>query len=455
MDGNDRSIVGLVMLAHGMVHTYELSIPIFVSIWLSEFDVIRFAGMEVAVTQATLGVIVTAGYALFGLGALPGGIVVDRVGSRRLIAACLFGMGGAFLLLGVAPSLVVVALALLAWGTAASVYHPAGLTLISKGVTERGTGFAYHGMAGNLGIGLGPLVTATLLLVLDWTTVALVLAVPAAGAGLYALRAEFDETAGVETEGSGYREDGDADDVAADGGDGGDSPVGTGVDSLGEFLTTSRHLFVGAFAVVFVIVMANGLFYRGVLTFLPNLLEDLPGFEPIALSALVPGIDGGDRALNPERYFYAGLLLVGVAGQYVGGKLTDRLPPAYGIAAVFALLAVLALAFLPIAALGMGPLLLFGALFGVALFTAQPLYQAAVADHTPAGTRGLSYGYTYLGGFGVGALGGGLAGAILTYADARALFVTLAGIALVASALALLLIRRERRDDGGDGATGA
>jgi len=436
MNGNDRSIVGLVMLAHGMVHTYELSIPIFVSIWLSEFDVLQFAGMEVIVTQATLGVIVTAGYALFGLGALPGGVVVDRIGSRRLIAACLFGMGGSFLLLGTAPNLLVVTLALLAWGAAASVYHPAGLTLISKGVTERGTGFAYHGIAGNLGIGLGPLVTATLLLVLDWKTVALVLAVPAAIAGLYALRAEFDETAGT-------------DGVAADGG--GDSKAGTGVDSLGEFLTASRHLFVGAFAVVFVIVMANGLFYRGVLTFLPNLLEGLPGFEPIALSAIVPGLDGGGT-LNPERYFYAGLLLVGVAGQYVGGKLTDRLPPAYGIAAAFAILAVLALAFLPVAALGIAPLLVFGALFGVTLFTAQPLYQAAVADHTPAETRGLSYGYTYLGGFGVGALGGALAGAILTYADAGALFATLAGIALVASTFAVVLIRRQRRTGDATGA---
>ena len=448
MNGNDRSIVGLVMLAHGMVHTYELSIPIFVSIWLAEFDTLQVAGVEVAVTQATLGVIVTAGYALFGIGALPGGIVVDRVGSRRLIAACLFGMGGAFLLLGAAPNLLVVAVALLAWGAAASVYHPAGLTLISKGVTERGTGFAYHGIAGNLGIGLGPLVTATLLLVFDWTTVALVLAAPAGVAGLYALRAEFDETAGVEGSES-PRGDGEAvEDVAADGGG---SKAGTGVGSFGEFVAASRHLFVGAFAVVFVIVMANGLFYRGVLTFLPNLLEGLPGFEPIALSTLVPGLDGGGT-LNPERYFYAGLLLVGVAGQYVGGKLTDRLPPAYGIAAAFAILAVLALAFLPVAALGIAPLLVFGALFGVTLFTAQPLYQAAVADHTPAETRGLSYGYTYLGGFGVGALGGALAGAILTYADASALFATLAGIALVASTFAVVLIRRQRRAGAATGA---
>ncbi|WP_251331282.1 MFS transporter [Haloplanus sp. HW8-1] len=415
------------MLAHGMVHTYELSLPIFVSIWLAEFDVIAIAGVEVGVTRATLGLVVTAGYGLFGLGALPGGVLVDRLGSRRLIAACLFGMGGSFALLGVAPGLVVVTVSLLLWGLAASVYHPAGLTLISKGVTDRGTGFAYHGVAGNVGIGLGPLLTAVLLLVFDWTTVAAVLALPAVLAGAYAARAEFDETAAVGVHAT----------------DGGDVDARTnGVGSLAEFLDESGALFVGAFLLVFVIVMANGLYYRGVLTFLPDLLEGLPGFEPVPLSAFLPGVETGGRTLNPERYFYAGLLLVGVGGQYLGGKLTDRFSPGYCLAGIFGLLAVLALAFLPVASLGIGPLLVFGAAFGVTLFAVQPLYQATVADHTPAGSRGLSYGYTYLGTFGVGALGGAVAGGVLTYADAGTLFAVLAGVAVVASALALALVRR-------------
>jgi MFS family permease len=96
---NDRAVVGLVTLAHGLVHTYELSIPIFVTIWLTEFEVLDLVVTRVPVTRATVGAVVTAGYALFGLGALPGGIAVDRVGSRRLVAACLLGMAGSFLLL--------------------------------------------------------------------------------------------------------------------------------------------------------------------------------------------------------------------------------------------------------------------------------------------------------------------------------------------------------------------
>jgi len=175
-----------------------MAVPLFVVVWLTEFEVISLGVTEFQVSTATLGVVVTFGYGLFGLGALPGGILVDRIGSRRLISACLFGMGLSYVLLGLAPSMLVVAVALVLWGVAASVYHPAGLSLISKGVEERGTGLAYHGIAGNLGIGLGPLLAAILLLFVEWRTVALILGTPALLAAVYAARANFDETAAVE-----------------------------------------------------------------------------------------------------------------------------------------------------------------------------------------------------------------------------------------------------------------
>ena len=456
MNRNDRSIVALVMLAHAMVHTYELSIPIFVSIWLVEFEVLPLGLTQVEVTAATLGVVVTAGYGLFGVGSLPGGVLVDRVGSARLIALCLFGMGGSFVLLGFAPNLLVVALALLLWGAAASVYHPAGLTLLSKGVEERGTGFAYHGIAGNVGTGLGPLAAATALLFVEWTTVAVVLAVPALFAGVYAIRAEFDEAAAVTDLSTTAAADGDAGGRSSDGGD---RRAAGGVGSLAEFGAASRRLFGGAFALVFVVVMASGLYYRGILTFLPNVLEAFPEFAPIPLTTLLPPVvtdalgvaPDSVRSLNPERYFYSGLLIVGVVGQYLGGKLIDRVRVEYGLAGGFGLLVVLALVFLPAASAGLVPLLVVGAALGAALFFVQPFYQATVAEYSPAGTRGLSYGFTYLGVFGVGALGGTVAGVILTYATPPALFATLAGFAAVGSGLGVYLLRRRQRaETGGD-----
>ncbi|MFC6771832.1 MFS transporter, partial [Halorubrum pallidum] len=72
MDSAERRIVAFTAGAHGLVHTYELSIPILITVWIAEFST----------TAAALGGIVTVGYGLFGVGALPGGILVDRFGSK-------------------------------------------------------------------------------------------------------------------------------------------------------------------------------------------------------------------------------------------------------------------------------------------------------------------------------------------------------------------------------------
>lgn len=414
VNSNDRAITGLVMLAHGMVHTYELSLPILVTIWLSEFATLDLVVASFAVTPAVLGTVLAAGYGLFGLGALPGGVLADAYGSRVLILACLVGMGGSFLLLSLAPTLAVVALALVFWGAAASVYHPSGLALISKGVSKRGSAFAYHGMAGNLGIALGPLATALLLLVLDWRVVAGILAVPALLASIAAARIEVDETAAVAS-------------------DGGDARAGGSVTSLGEFLGDSRRLFTGAFVAVFAVVILSGLYYRGVLSFLPEILGDYAVFAPV---------DVAGREVQPSRYVYVGILMAGIVGQYVGGKLTDRIPVELGLAVGYGTLGILAVLFLPVAGLGLVPFLVLGALLGVALFVVQPFYQATVAEYTPPGTRGLSYGYTYLGVFGVGALGASVAGTALTYYTLPVLFGVLAAFGLVAGALGAALYAR-------------
>lgn len=406
MNDNDRSIVGLAMIGHALVHTFELSIPILVPLWLAYFDQ----------TAAIIGVVVAVGYALFGIGALPGGVLTDAVGSRRLIAACLVGMGLSFLVLSIAPSVWGVAVALVLWGIAASVYHPAGLRLISTGVDDRSRGFAYHGMAGNIGIAIGPLVTAVLLMVLDWRLVVLVLTIPAILAGIFAIRLDIDETAAIA---EGER-------VSTDGGAGASE-----VRSLSEFLGDTRVLFASTFAVVFGMVMFSGTFYRGVLTFLPEIVGAFPRFEPIQVGA---------QTLEPANYFYVGILLVGIAGQYVGGRITDYVRTEAGLLLGFGTLAVVAAVFVQVAMWSFWAFLVVGAVLGFFLFLVQPLYQVTVAEYTPPEARGLSYGFTYLGIFGVGAAGGAIAGILLTYASAGVLFTLLSVFAVIPGLLAGYLV---------------
>ncbi len=412
-----------------MVHIYEFVLPVFIPIWLVQFGT----------TEAIVGTVVGIGTALFGIGAPLAGVLTDRRGSKPLILASLFGMGGSFVLLGLSGTItglvglgqitafgsqmsaeiLVVTIALVVWGIAASLYHPAGLSLITRGVHERGTAFAYHGTAGNVGTAVGPFLATVLLFFLgdEWRVVALILALPALVGVAVALRIDVNEMAAV-----------------SPATDGGTNPEKTpGIASFSEFVTQSRALLVGAFLVVFCLMMLSGLYYRGILTFLPAVLGEIDTIAPVKFYG---------RTIEPSNYLYTGLLTAGVGGQYVGGKLTDRMPLELGLVGGYGALVLLALLFRPVVAIGIAPILVLLAALGFCLFFVQPFYQATVAKYTPASLRGLSYGYTYLGVFGVGALGTPLAGVALTYFPPWALFVILAGIAVVASGLGLFLYRR-------------
>jgi FSR family fosmidomycin resistance protein-like MFS transporter len=397
MDGNDRSIVGFTMLAHAMFHTYELSIPIFVAVWLDVYPV----------SAALLGTIVSVGYALIGIGALPSGILADSYGSKTLVIGSILGMGGGFLALSLAPNVAFIGLALVFWGAGASLYHPAGLSLLSRGADERGNAFAYHGAAGNVGTVVGPLAAVVLLIFLNWRVVAVLFVLPALVAVVIALRIDFDETAASET--------------ATDG----------GITTLSGLFSQSRVLFTGGFVVVFAIILSFGLYYRGILTFLPEVLGTLSVLEPVTVFG---------RSFAPSRYVYSGLLLVGVFGQYAGGKLSDRVSPERALVATFLALVVASLLFVPAIDMGVGALLLVCGLLGFFLYVAVPIYQAAVAEYASDDAHGLSYGYTYLAMFGIGALGASVAGLVLTYLSTGLLFVVLAVFAGVCALLSARLV---------------
>ncbi|MFB6311031.1 MAG: MFS transporter [Salinirussus sp.] len=402
MNRNDRAVTAFTMLGHATFHTYELAIPLFVVVWLDVFET----------SPAVLGGVVGLSFAAIGLGALPTGLLADRVSARGLVLASVLGMGSSMIVVAVTPSLGVLAIALVGWGIAASLYHPAALTLLSRATTARGRAFALHGLAGNVGVATGPIVAAVLLGVLDWRAVALVLVLPVAVAVIAAIGLKFDETAGTR-ERRGER--------AADGG---------AVHSLGDFLGHTRALFTGGFVIVFVLAILYGTYYRGSMTFLPEILAGLALFDPVSVAG---------QAIEPSRYVYAGLLLIGGAGQYAGGRLVEAMRTESALILGYAALVGIALVLLPLAAVGLIPLLAGAAALGFLVFMLPLINQEAISAYTAANVRGLSFGYNYMALFGVGAIGAPLAGIILTRWSPDALFVVLAIIALMGTALAATL----------------
>ncbi|WP_338741505.1 MFS transporter [Haloplanus salilacus] len=395
MYSDDEEVAVFTALAHATFHVYELSIPLFIPVWLDVFSA----------STATLGIVVGAGYALIGVGALPSGVLSDRFGSKTLVVVAVGGMGGGFLVLAAARGVAGLAAVLLLWGAAASIYHPAGLSLISRVAENRGAVFAYHGVGGSLGTVVGPAATAVLLAVVDWRLAAVGLAIPAAAVVVSG------SLSGVED---------------ARGSDG-------GVTDLPELVADTRALFTAGFALTLVVVMLYGTYYRGLLTFLPESLSGLAVFDAVVLAGWT---------VDPTQYVYAGLLAVGAVGQYAGGRLTDHVRPELALVGALGTLAVAAVAFVPASTVGPAPFLLVCGVLGLVLYAVAPIYQVAIAVRAPEDSHGLSYGYTYLGMFGVGALGAAMAGTVLTRAGTGALFSTLALLAALAAAVAVLLVRR-------------
>ncbi|MDQ2052528.1 MFS transporter [Natronolimnohabitans sp. A-GB9] len=414
MDDSDRQIVLFTSAAHGLVHTYELSIPILMTVWLTEFST----------TAATLGLIVTVGYGLFGVGALPAGVLVDQYGSKPLILMCLAGMAASFVLVGLSGSILILGAAIAFWGITASVYHPAGLALLSTRVKRTGTALGYHGIGGNLGIAIGPLVTALLLLWFDWRVVSILLAAPAIVVlvlGIFVKVAPKDVKTSATTDGG---------------------PEGAndtkGQVSLESFVADTHKLVTVTFGLVLFVVMMSGLYYRAFLTFLPDLLSDfLAGMVDIEL---VDPDSPYAEEFDLARYFYVTILIFGVFGQYLGGHLADRIPIERALVYVLVTLTILTILFGPATATMPG-FVVISLLLGVVLFTIQPLQQAAVAKHTSPGTRGISFGYTFLVIFGIGAFGAALTGTVLTAAGVRELFLVLGAIAAIGAAIAFILHR--------------
>lgn len=82
------------------------------------------------------------------------------------------------------------------------------------------------------------------------------------------------------------------------------------------------------------------------------------------------------------------------------------------------------------------------ATLGITIYMSAPIRQALLAEYAPPDVHGLSFGYFYLGVYGVGAVGPSLAGITLTYGTQATFFVAFAGIASLVILLGGLLVSR-------------
>ena len=123
---------------------------------------------EFGVGLATLGIIATASQFMFGLGSLPAGYLEKKIGGRTLLISYQIGVIASIIIIILSKSLWTLTAGLMSLGLFSSIYHPAGLTIISRSIKAISKGMAFHGIMGSLGLALGPIIGATLAVLSGW-----------------------------------------------------------------------------------------------------------------------------------------------------------------------------------------------------------------------------------------------------------------------------------------------
>lgn len=371
-------------MSHGLIHVFELSVPPLLILIQAEFGAGDFQ----------MGRVVTLYGMLFGLGALPAGWLVDRLGSKALLLTCLWGGSLSMLGMAASPSLGMFAACAAFMGLALSIYHPAGTALITHSMQISGRVFALHGMAGNLGVALASVLAGSLGALFGWRWALVLLAGAGILLGLRALSLPSPSLQEIKAR-----------------------------EGKGNWLPFGLLLFAAIFM---------GMVYRGMTTFLPKFFA-VTHTEDAAMGTALGG------AMTTAA------LMIGLLGMYVAGRLADRgMRPA----AVFLIGATLQVPFfLAIAWLGGSALLPLA--MGVAFFHffTQPVANHMVADFTPPRMRGLGYGIYFFLAFGTGSLGASLGGWISEQYGLALSFGALAVVAIpsiVAMAVLALMRPKER-----------
>ena len=390
----DVRVIGLVGVAHGVSHFLQLALPPLFPLLRAELDV----------SWTLLGSLVGVFYAASGLMQFTAGFLVDRFGARPVL---LSGMG-----LLVAGTLLA-ALAPGAWwlfpfvalmGAGNGVFHPCDFAILNATVTSRRLGHAYstHGVGGNLGYALAPIVSFGLGSAFGWR---LALAAMALG-GLAMLAVLFTQRAHFESHRATTRH--------------------TLRASVGLFVQPAILL---CFA-FFVFQTAAG---GGLQTFLPAGLNAGFGVPLMVATSAVTAY-----------------LLGGTAGIVAGGFLAVRTErharvAATGLLVGAALLAALAAGLVTVPA--MIPLV---SAVGFAVGATGPSRDLIVRNATPRGAAGRVYGFVYSG-LDLGAtLGPVWFGLMLDHGLAREMFFACALLYLVAIATVANLQRPRAVPAGAD-----
>lgn len=346
-------------------------------------------------------------YLCFGLFALPVGLIVDRWQARGMLIIGLYLMGAGLLIAGLFPDPGFMYVALGIVGTGASIYHPAGLALISRTVRRRGYALGINGVFGNLGIASAPLVMGVLTWLFGWQSAFVILGVTGIVSGVVMSFISVDESI---------------------------------VAPSREHGAEGSELAV-YFVIICVALVFAGIAYRGNMLLLPAYLEIKSTFSSDFLGHF-SFIHTQGTATLAATLLASFVLVTGIFGQIVGGRLADRmdLRRAYLLFHGAALPFILAMAFTSNYVLA-----LCAAVYVFFSLGMQPIENSLIAALTPHRWRSTSFAIKFILSFGVGASAVYIIGPIKRTFSLETVYIFLAGsTALLVVSIVVLLVASRR-----------
>jgi MFS family permease len=336
----DVKVIGLVALAHGLSHFFQIATAVLFPLIKSDLDV----------SYAALGGTVALYYTVSGICQTLAGFLVDRVGARRVLFAGLgLAVAGAALA-GLAQNYAMLLAAAVIGGLGNSVFHPVDFSILNARVTRHRLGYAFswHGIAGYLGYAAAPAYGIAMATIFGWRGALLgAAAIGAAVVALLVVQRDSLQAAPVRAE-----------------------PVSAGARALLQppvLMCFGYFVFLG---VAFIAVQTFG------------------------VSALVQlyGVDVALASAGLTAYLIGGALGI-FSGDFVAVRATrhERIAVS-GMAVSAGLMFVLAAAWLPAVLV---PVLMAAAGFAAGL--TNPSRDLIVRAATPPGSMGSVYGFVYSG----------------------------------------------------------
>ena len=383
LNSESKIILLLTGASHFSVHASMLIFPAIMITLQDYFNV----GLD------TLGWMYMLSSFMFGLGSIPAGFLENRFGGRNLLVVFQIGASISGLIIIFANDLTIMTLGMMLLGLSASIYHPAGLTIISRRVRQTSKGMGYHGIAGSLGLAVGPLLAAWFSTILDWRFAYLsmiVFWVILSVATFFLIPSEHIR-----------------------------------VDVQGKI--APKRSKIRPLVTYYVITSLIGLAFTGFITYMPIFFSN----NAYSFHFINDKIFAGGIATTI-------VLISGIPGQYFGGKWGDS----YSKTRILFITCLMHIPLLLVFYYSSGLIILIsGILLGFVHFIYQPIGNAMIAEYTSSSSRGIGYGFSFFLSFGVGSFASGVGGVVAVQYGVSAVFLFVALLMLIATITSVFLMR--------------